>query len=95
MLSAYMSAKEIQTTLTAKCLDDKTADDVKISLFKSLSNNAKFFGNTLDAATIEALTKFVETAANLDVRSAAAEAHGALNLRPDQVKTLIIGQSKR
>jgi hypothetical protein len=74
--------------------EDKTADDVKISLFKSLSNNAKYFGNKLEPQQIETLAKLVEGAPNLEVRSAAAEAHGALNLPPDQAKGLILKQAK-
>jgi len=92
---ALFGSREAQAGLLAKALDDKTPDDLKLPLCKNLSTNAKFFGNQLDASRVEALTKFVGTAANPDVRSAAAEAHGALNLPADQVKTLILEQSKR
>jgi hypothetical protein len=38
--------------------------------------------------------KLAETAANLDVKSAAAEALGALNLRSEQIKALIVNQAR-
>jgi hypothetical protein len=85
---------ESQPALLAKALDEKTADDVKISIYRSLANSARFFGNKLDAQQIEQLSKVVDAATNLDVRSAAAQARGALNLPPDQAKQLIVNQSK-
>jgi hypothetical protein len=89
-----VNVREAQPGLLAKAGDDKTADDVKISLYKSLAQNAKFFGNQLDTAAVEGLSKTVSSAANLDVRNAAAEARGALNLPADQAKTLIVDQAK-
>jgi hypothetical protein len=86
--------KESQPALLAKAVDEKTADDVKISIYHSLANSARFFGNQLDPAQIEQISKIVESAANLEVRSAAAEARGALNLPPDQAKQLIVNQSR-
>ena len=47
-----------------------------------------------DKAYVEGITKLVQGASNLDLRAAAAEAHGALNLSADQVKTLILNQAK-
>jgi hypothetical protein len=89
-----LPSREAQTGLLTTASEEKTADDVKISLYKSLATNAKFFGNLLDAAQIQALTKVVSDAQNLEVRSAAAEAHGALNLPADEAKSLIVKQSK-
>ncbi len=90
----YLDVQDAQTGLLTKAAHDKTADDVKISLFKSLASNAKFFGNKLDPNQVKTLQGVMETAANLDVRSAAAEAHGAANLPPDQAKALILKQAK-
>jgi hypothetical protein len=91
---AYVNTMDGQAGLLAVGSDDKSADDVKISLLKSLSTNAKYFGNKLEPQQIETLAKLVEGAPNLEVRSAAAEAHGALNLPPDQAKGLILKQAK-
>jgi hypothetical protein len=91
---AFVNTTNGQAGLLTVGADDKTADDVKISLLRSLSTNAKYFGNRLEPQQIETLAKLVEGAPNLEVRSAAAEAHGALNLPPDQAKGLILKQAK-
>ena len=91
---AMLNAREAQIGLATVAGDEKTADDVKISLYRSLAESAKFHGNQLDAQQVEALTKVVAEAQNLEVRSAAAEAHGALNLPADQAKSLIVKQAK-
>lgn len=91
---AYLNSKDAQAGLTAKALDDKTADDLKISLLNDLATNAKFFGNQLAPDSVNGLEKAVHDAANLQVRTAAAEARGALNLPADQAKKLILEQSK-
>lgn len=89
-----LNDRDAQSGLLQTAQDDPTADDVKISLFNSLATSAKFFGNLLDGSQIESLQKTVAEAPNLQVRSAAAEAHGALNLSADQAKSLIIDQSR-
>lgn len=91
---AMLNDKEAQASLLAAASEEKTADEVKVSLYKSLATSAKFWGNLLDAAQISTLQAVVDTAPNLAVRSAAAEAHGALNLPADQAKRLIVEQSK-
>lgn len=85
---------DAQSGLLIAAMDEKHADDIRISLYKSLATNAKFFGNHLDTAKLGDLSKIVADTANLDVRSAAAEARGALNLPADQAKSLVVGQSK-
>jgi hypothetical protein len=89
-----MNSQNAQVGLLANASEDGVADDVKISLYKSLATNAKFYGNKLDDAQIAVLQGVVEKAENLDVRSAAAEARGALNLPADQARTLIVNQSR-
>jgi hypothetical protein len=91
---ALMNDKDSQTGLLTAAADDKTADDVKISLYKSLAVNAKLFGDQLDASQLQPLEDAVSKSTNNDVRSAAAEAHGALNLPPDQAQKLIVEQSR-
>ena len=91
---AMYNSPQAQVGLITKALDANTPDDMRIALLKNLAANAKFYGNHLDATHVESLTNVVATAPNLDVRSAAAEAHGALNLRTNQVKTLILNHGK-
>ena len=89
-----LNDKDAQAGLLATALDEKSSDEVKISLFKSLATSARFFGNKLDGSQVQSLEKVVADAPNLDVRSAAAEARGAMNLPADQAKSLIVRQSK-
>lgn len=91
---ALINAPDAQSGLLDKALADGVADDVKISLLNSLATSAKFFGNKLEAPKTDKLMKLVAEAANLEVRSAAAEAQGALNLPAEQAKKLIVEQMK-
>ena len=91
---ALLNDKDAQTGLITAATEEKTADDVKISLYKSLAINAKLFGNQLDASQITPLEAVIDQGTNNDLRSAAAEAHGALNLPADQAQKLILEQAK-
>ena len=90
----WLNAKDAQSALLAVASNEKTGDGVKISLYKSLATNAKNFGNRLSRDQVGQLDKIVETTENNDVKAAAAEARGALNLPADQAKDLIVKQSK-
>jgi hypothetical protein len=85
----------IQSALLNKATTEGVADDVQISVYRSLASNAKFFGNKLSADEVSKLQDSAEKIQNLDVRNAAAEAAGALNLSPDKARTLIVNQSQR
>lgn len=90
-----IDSKPAQTALLSHGIDEKTADDLKISALNHLARNAKSFGNHLEAAQAEALMKFVEAAQVPEVRAAAAEALGALNIPSSQIRTLILNQAKK
>jgi hypothetical protein len=89
-----LNDREAQAGLLQFAQEAETDDEVRISLYNSLATNAKFFGNLLEQQQVQALQQVVDEAENLDVRSAAAEAHGALNLPADQAKGLIVEQSQ-
>jgi hypothetical protein len=89
-----INSNEVQPALLIKAADEKTTDDLKVATFKALATNARNFGNHLEAPQVETLQKVVAAATNLDVRTAASEARGALNLPADQAKQLIVQQSK-
>ncbi len=89
---ARMNTKPAQPGLLVAASAEKP-DDVKISLYKSLAHNAATFGRQIEGEQIATLEQTVIDAQNLDVRAAAAEARGALNLPAEQAKTLIINQS--
>jgi hypothetical protein len=90
-----LKSPDAQKGLAIKANAEGVADEVKVSLFKSLATSAKFFGNQLDAQQTEALENSVKSATNPEVKAAAAEARGALNLPNEQAKALILDQSKR
>ena len=90
----WLNSKDAQSAILAVASNEKTGDDVKISLYKSLATNAKNFGNRLSRDQVSQLDKLVEALQNNDVKAAAAEARGALTLPPDQAKQLIVNQSR-
>ncbi len=89
---ALFDAKEVQPALLARANDDKAPEDVRISLYKSIANSAKFFGNRLSDDDVASLQKIVDGAGSNEIRTAAAEARGALNLPADLAKQLITQQ---
>jgi HEAT repeat protein len=90
----YLNTRESQMALAVKACDEKTADELRIALLKDLAISAKFSGNQLEPAQIDAVIKLAQTSPNNDVRSAAAEALGAMNLASEKVKTFINDQAK-
>ncbi|MCC6239953.1 MAG: HEAT repeat domain-containing protein [Phycisphaerales bacterium] len=91
---ARINSADAQQGLLVKAVDEKTSPEVAVSLFSSLATNAKLFGSTLSNDQIQQLSNVVEKADNLEVRSAAAEARGALNLSSDQANQLILNQAR-
>ncbi len=91
---ARLPSKPAQQALLAKAGDEKTPEDARISLYKSVATSAKLHGNQLDAEQVQALQKAIQGGLSVELRSAAAEAHGALSLPADEAKRLIVDQSK-
>lgn len=87
---AMMDSSRAQGGLLDRANEAATAPEVRVSLYKSLATSAKFFGNRLRPEQVSALEQVVMGEKNLDIRSAAADARGALNLPPEDVKSLII-----
>lgn len=85
-----LDSDKAQAALCDKAVDDKSADDLKIVLYKSLATNVKFYSGRLDPARIDTLRKAASNEKTAEVKSAAAEALGALNLTTEQVKPLIL-----
>ncbi len=89
-----VDADGVQPALLTRALDEKLGEDVRVNLFKGLAANARGFGDKLSDDQAQQVDEVVKTAKNLDLRSAAASARGALNLPPDEAKTLILDQSR-
>ena len=94
VLSQYGDA-DAQRGLLAKASSADTTADLRISLYKSLSANAKQHGNMLPPEDVAELEKIVTDEADLAVRSAAGEARGALNLSAADAKNIILKQIQR
>jgi HEAT repeat protein len=94
VLGQYGDA-DAQRALLAKASNTETDPAIRISLFKSLSANAKQYGNMLPGEDTKELEKIVTDEADLAVRSAAAEARGALNLPAGDAKAVVLGQVQR
>ena len=92
---ALLNNDDAQRGLLIRATAEGVADDVKFSLFKSLSTSAKFWGNKLDAGQVEALDTVVVGQGKPEVKSAAAEARGALDLPADQARKLILANVPR
>lgn len=92
---ALLDNDDAQKGLLLRATAEGVADDVKVSLFKSLATSAKFFGKKLDQGQIEQLDNVVTTGTNAEVKSAAAEARGALDLPADQARKLILANVPR
>ncbi len=91
---AYLNSTPAQAALLQTILAQNTADDVRVSLLKSASTNAKFFGSRLTPEQVQTLDQMIEGATNQDVKNGAGEFRGALNLPADQAKTLVVKQSR-
>jgi len=87
---ALLDSQRSQTALCDRAIEEKTPDDVKVSMYKGLASSAKFFGNRLDSPRIDNLRKATTAEKAPEVKAAAAEALGALNLNVEQVKPLIL-----
>ena len=91
---AYLNSGPAQAALLQTIIAQNTADDVRVSLLKSASTNAKFFGNRLSPQHVQTLDQMINGATNQDVKNGAGEFRGALNLPADQAKTLVVQQSR-
>ena len=89
-----LNSQETPSALLSKGADDKTPDDVKVASLKAGAMSTRFYGNRLEAGQVDTLRKLTESATNPDVKNAAGEFLGALNLPSEQSKSLIVAQSR-
>jgi len=92
---AIFDDAEAQKALYAKASSTDTAADLRVVLYKALAGNSRTFGNRLPASDIDGLEKTVTDEADLAIRSAAAEARGALSLSAEQAKSVVVRQARR
>ena len=92
---AYLNSPTAQTAIVTMAFDESNPIDIKIAAFKALVVSAKLNASMLSDDMINSIYGLIssnDTDANL--KSAAAEAYGALNLPSRKVKDLILDQAK-
>ncbi|MEO6436910.1 MAG: hypothetical protein ABIP55_14275, partial [Tepidisphaeraceae bacterium] len=62
----YLNSQPAESALLQTVLNEKTTDDVKVSLLKSGAVHAKFFGNRLGQQQVATLDKLIESSPNQD-----------------------------
>lgn len=87
---ALVNSARVQPALLTSAMDEKLAEPLRVSFLKSLASSAKFWGNRLGENNVGPLQQMAGAAQSLAVRSAAAEAVGALNLPTQQASQLIL-----
>jgi len=92
---AYLQSADAQRAIANMAMAEQNDNPTRIAAFGSLALSAKINASLLLAEQIEAIYALVSsTEADPDLRAAAAGAYGALNLPSEQVKNLILDQSK-
>ena len=92
---AHLASPEAQRAIAQMALSDANSNELRISAFYSLAASAKINANLLLTEQVEAIYALVSSLdTDPDLRAAAAGAYGALNLPSEQVKSLILDQSK-
>jgi hypothetical protein len=92
---AHLESPQAQQAIAAMAMDEANDNSVRIAAFGSLALSAKINANLLLTERVEAIYALVGSIeADADLRAAAAGAYGALNLPSEQVKKLILDQSK-
>jgi hypothetical protein len=92
---AHLESPQAQRAIAEMALAQQNDKAVRIATFASLALSAKINANLLLSEQVDAIYSLVgSTETESDLRAAAAGAYGALNLPSEQVKRLILDQSK-
>jgi hypothetical protein len=92
---ARLESPQAQRAIAEMALAQQNDKAVRIATFASLALSAKINANLLLSEQVDAIYSLVgSTETESDLRAAAAGAYGALNLPSEQVKRLILDQSK-
>jgi hypothetical protein len=91
---ALIGSPGAQKAIAQAALDEKNSKTQRIAAFESLADSARLNGNKLDSKLVEQVVRVAETAGDLDIRTAASQALGALNLTNNQASEIIRAQSR-
>jgi HEAT repeat protein len=90
----YINTRDAQVALALKAGQEATSDEMRVWFLKNLATAAKFGGNQLEPSQIDLVMKLAKSHASNDVRAAAAEALGAMNLMSERVNTFLMEQAR-
>ncbi|MFW5840202.1 MAG: hypothetical protein ACOCZE_06450, partial [Planctomycetota bacterium] len=81
---------EAQQALADAGLDAGKPESVRIAAFQAASRSLQKFGNRLKDDQAQAVVQLVVSDASRDLRNAAAQALGSMNLASDRIKMLLL-----
>ena len=87
---AVMVSSDAQKAIAELAINADQETDVRIKAFNILSNSLRRFGNQLTDNHAKAVLDIVNTKDAADLRDAAAQALGAMNLPSKEIKSLIL-----
>ncbi len=91
---ALVDTPSAQRALAEAALNEKNSKTLRIAVFGSLAESGRHFGGKLDARLVEDLVKVASDGQDLDIRTAASQALGAMNLTDNQASEIIRAQSR-
>jgi HEAT repeat protein len=89
-LAVLNEAKAQQAIAMLACASEG-GQDVRLHAFAALSESLRRYGNLLSGEAINAVLAVVTSEEPMELRDAAAQALGAMNLPSEQIKELILG----
>jgi hypothetical protein len=87
---AAMDDAAAQQAVARLALDASASEEVRIRAFENLSASLRRFGNVLTGEHASAVVEVVGSQASFDLRRAASQALGAMNLPSEEIKDLIL-----
>lgn len=76
----FVPKASAQEAIAAVALNDQEPKDMRIAMFAAVAHAAKQHGNLLGAKTVDAILELAQSEGDLDLRTAASQTIGALNL---------------
>lgn len=89
---AAIPTSSAQSAIARPALADAEDEAVRVAMFAALADSAKRSGNLLSDADVKALTALAESDGNMNIRTAASQALGALNLPGNPASVIIRNQ---
>ncbi|HOW72386.1 MAG TPA: HEAT repeat domain-containing protein [Phycisphaerae bacterium] len=86
-----LDGKQAQQAVAGVALASDQTPALRSAAFAALADSIRQFGSYLDADMLQRLVQVAFGEPNLELRTAASQAPGALNLKPDQVAELLVG----